>query len=309
MYIRIRLYAVSPRPEKSKTNRKISTLKRRDLHMYITGAIPAIATTQTYCVSVAEQSYRIPDTQTVANQELEQYLEKQVQAIAPEPAKAQITISQRKARSHDKNRLKWIDAKRLALTASGCIDTPEVRKWLKFLNVRNLRLSMTSAWVAVRHDLATKIKLARAKETNTTPSNVVSLSHYKQGARSAKDCARIWEAIQEYRELERQNSINIIVTAMRDAIASANWEFMRQALVSREKHKADAWALLTATEKQQLEALVPVEIRLLKAAMKRGAIASFREDDEGAMFWIWQDINAEPKLMSGTTVRNFYGIP
>ena len=281
---------------------------RSDSPLDSSGAIPAYATTQSYCVSVAEQSYCTSDTQTLANQELEQYLESQAQVIAKEPPKIGITVPQRKTRSHDKNRLKWIDAKRLALTASGCADTPEVRKWLKFLDVRNLRLSMTSAWVAVRHDLATKIKLARARATLATPSNVVSITGYKQGARSAKDCARNWEAIQEYQELERQNSINIIVTAMRDAIAAANWEFMRQALVTREKYKTDAWAMLTAQERQQLEALVPVEIRLLRAAMKRGDFASFREDDEGAMFWIWQDTSAEPKLMSGTAVRNFYGI-
>ena len=168
---------------------------------------------------------------------------------------------------------------------------------------------MTSAWVAVRHDLATKIKLARAKTTRTAPSNVVSLSHYKQGASSAKDCARNWEAVQEHREIERQHNINTIVAAMRDAIASSNWEFTRQALISREKYKADAWARLTLQERQQLEALVPVEIKLLKAALRKGAIASFNEDTEGGMFWIWTDVNCEPKLMSGTTIRNFYGIP
>lgn len=270
--------------------------------MHDTKSQGAIATTRTYC----DQAL---NTQTLANQEFEQYLESQVQEIAPEPPKPQITVPQRKARAHDKNRLRWVDAKRLVLSASGCIDTPEVKKWLKYLNIRNLKLSMTSAWVSVRHDLATKIKLARTKTTQTAPSNVISFSHYKQGARSAKDCARNWEAIQEHREMERQNHISIIVTAMRDAIASSNWEFMRQALVSREKYKADAWARLTAQEQQQLETLVPAEIRVLKAALKRGAIASFREDDEGAMFWIWQDINAEPKLMSGTTVRNLYGIP
>ena len=56
--------------------------------------------------------------------------------------------------------------------------------------------------------------------------------------------------------MERQHNIDTIVAAMRDAIASSNWEFTRQALISREKYKADAWAMLTATEKQQLEALV-----------------------------------------------------
>ena len=277
--------------------------------MYITGAIPAIATTQTDCVSIAEQSYRSPDTQILANQELEQYLESQVQEIAPEPVKAQITVPQRKARSHDKNRILWIDAKRLALIASECIDTVEVRKWLKYLNVRGLKLSMTSAWVAVRHDLATKIKIARNKLAPFSAAKVVDLAGYKQGARSLKDCAKNWTLIQEHRELERQNNINIIVTAMKDAIAASNWEFMRQTLISREQYKADAWAILTTQEQQQIEALVPDEIRLLKAALKRGAIASFREDDEGAMFWIWQDINFEPTLMSGTMVQKFYGIP
>ncbi len=164
--------------------------------MHDTKSQATIATTQAYCDHSS-------DTRTLANQELEQYLESQVQAIAPEPPKAGITIPQRKARAHDKNRLRWIDAKRLALIASECVDTSEVKKWLKYLKVTNLKLSMTSAWVAVRHDLATKIKLARTRTTQATPSNVVSLSYYKQGARSAKDCARNWEAVQEHREMER----------------------------------------------------------------------------------------------------------
>ena len=54
---------------------------------------------------------------------------------------------------------------------------------------------------------------------------------------------------------------------------------------------------------------MPVEIRLLKAALKRGAIAAFKEDEEGGMFWIWQNAETEPELFSGTTVHNFYGSP
>lgn len=227
---------------------------------------------------------------------------------APEPSKTKITVPQRKARPHDKNRLKWVDAKRLALIASGCFDTAEVRKWLKFLDVRTLRLNMTSAWVAVRHDLATKIKIARNKLAPTA-AKVVDLVGYKLGAKSAKDCAENWAAIQEHQELERRNNISIIVTTMKEAIATSNWEFLRQALVSREKYKADAWAILTATEKQQLEAIVPVEIKLLKTALKQGVIAAFNEDHEGGIFWIWQDINSPPDLVSGTTVRNIYRIP
>lgn len=261
----------------------------------------AIATTRTY-------GNRASNAQTLANQELNQYLESQAQAIAPEPPKAQITIPQRKTRSHDKNRLRWIDAKHLALMASGCADTAEVRKWLKHLNVRTLRLTMTSAWVAVRQDLATKIKIAR-NTIAPDAAKVVDLIGYKQGARSQKDCAKNWNLIQEHRDGERQDNINIVLTGMKDAIAASNWEFLRQALVSREKYKADAWELLTTTEKNAIEAIVPVEIKLLKAALKQGEIAAFKEDDEGGIFWIWHtDINSEPELVSGTTVRNFYGI-
>ncbi|HEY9780739.1 MAG TPA: hypothetical protein V6D09_11440 [Leptolyngbyaceae cyanobacterium] len=239
---------------------------------------------------------------------VQQYKAATTESNAPESPRIEITVPQRKARSHDKNRIKWIDAKRLALIASGCADTAEVRKWLKHLNVRTLRLTMTSAWVAICHDLATKIKIARNKLAPDA-AKVVDLIGYKQGARSLKDCARNWAAIEEHRQLERQNNINIVLIAMKDAIAASNWEFLRQALVSREKYKADAWRLLTTTEKNAIEAIVPVEIKLLKAALKQGAIAAFKEDDEGGIFWIWHtDINSEPELVSGTTVRNFYGI-
>lgn len=234
--------------------------------------------------------------------ELNCWQEKQVNEIAPEPIV--ITIPQRRAQYHYKDRLRWVDAKRMALAATGCVDTTEVKKWLKVLGVRHLSLRMTSAWVAVRCDLAIKIKIARNKK-GLSESKVIDLTGYKLGAKSAKDCAKNWEIMSQDREQERQNNIDIVLDAMKEAIATSNWEILRLALIDREQYKSAAWAMLSAIQKQQISELVPPELRLLKLAKKEGRIAAFKECEEGGIFWVWQTVDADPNFLASTAVSNF----
>lgn len=238
--------------------------------------------------------------QTVTS-ELNYWQEKQVSEIVPPIV---ITIPQRRAQYHCKDRLRWVDAKRMALSATGCVDTAEVKKWLKVLGVHYLSLRMTSAWVAVRCDLATKIKIARNKIASSE-SKVVDLVGYKLGARSASYCAKNCEITQQYREQERQNNVDIVFEAMKEAITTSNWEILRLALIDREQYKSAAWAMLCAIQKQQISELVPLELRLLKLAKKQGAIAAFKECKEGGIFWVWRTLDADPNFLSGTAVSNF----
>lgn len=237
--------------------------------MYITTSRLEIATTSTNCVSEAERSYR-------ANHEESAVL---------------ITVPQRKAQYHNKNRIRWIDAKRMALNASSCADTAEVRKWLKFLKVQCISLRMTSGWVAVRRDLATKIKIAKNKSLAIDFNNVVEID----------DSRKV-----EIKKSEPKSDVEIVYEAMKDAIAFSKWEFLRLALIDREQYKADAWSMLSDTEKHQLEGIVPPEIRGLKLSKKEGKIADFKEDPEGGIFWVWIDRNVEPTLLSGTSVSKYY---
>ena len=240
--------------------------------------------------------------QTVTLQ-LNYWQDKPVSEIVPPIV---ITIPQRRAQYHCKDRLRWVDAKRMALSATGCVDTAEVKKWLKVLGVRHLSLRMTSAWVAVRRELATKIKIARNKAASSE-SKVVDLVGY-MGERSASYCAKNCSITQEYREQEQQNNVDIVFEAMKEALASSNWEFLRLALIDREQYKAAAWVRLSDTEKQQILAIVPPEIRLLKKAKKEGRIATFKECEEGGIFWVWRTLDTEPNLLSGTAVYNFFRV-
>lgn len=115
-----------------------------------------------------------------------------------------ITTPQRKADPKDKNRLKWADAKRMALDATECSDTTSVRKWLNVLGVGNrLNLRMTSAWVAVRVDLAHVIKAHKAKTEQADMGKIIQMAGYKKSTLS-----------------EALTDVEIVHQAMLDAIAS-----------------------------------------------------------------------------------------
>ena len=97
-----------------------------------------------------------PDEQAIATQELVAYLEKQVEAVAPEIS-PWFKVPQRKARYNDKNRIRFKEAKEWALTHSGCSSTKEIKHYLKILGKR-YDLRYTSSWVSLRVECADAIK-------------------------------------------------------------------------------------------------------------------------------------------------------
>ena len=81
--------------------------------------------------------------------------EQQVNAIAPESK--YIKTHQRKAKLHDKQRIRRKDAKEWVLRRSGCSDTAEIKKYLKILG-KKLDLRLTSAGISVNLQFADSIK-------------------------------------------------------------------------------------------------------------------------------------------------------
>lgn len=190
----------------------------------------------------------------------------------------------------------------MALETTHCVNTQEVRRWLNTLGVGGfLNLRMTSAWVAIRVDLAIAIKSEKNKEQHMAAAKVIQMSDYRKPLERS-DIIKSQVALSQP---QPQRDVDILVQAMKDAIASNNWELLRRESINRKEHKSEAWAMLTKAEQQHIENLVPHEIKILKAAQESGAIASFAEDEEGGIFWVWETSNAEPRLLSGTAVAKF----
>ncbi len=96
----------------------------------------------------------ILSTPSIATESLYCYLEEQVQKVAPEP----ITVRtvKRKARYHDKSRIRLKDIKAEALRKCGCNSSAEIKQCLKALNV-NLDLRYTCSWIVVARQLCDAI--------------------------------------------------------------------------------------------------------------------------------------------------------
>lgn len=96
-----------------------------------------------------------------------------------------------------------------------------------------------------------------------------------------------------------------LAAAMRNAIASKDWEIFTTALYGNEKYKAEAWKQLSAQEQQQLTQLTPPQVKMLAQARKAGKIATFVEHSVGGVFYIWLDGEAEAKMMTSTALPGF----
>lgn len=99
------------------------------------------------------------DIQPIATIELNSYLERQVQALAPEPIR--VYTPQRRANYNDKARIRRSSLKDIALRQQGWGTSANVKKYLALLGIR-LDLRLTSAWVALVHELKPYIDAAKA---------------------------------------------------------------------------------------------------------------------------------------------------
>lgn len=94
-----------------------------------------------------------------AQAELNAYLESQTQVIAPEPPRIRTPI--RRAKYHDKTRIRLKQAKEVALVKCGWGTTANVKKYLAFLGL-NLDLRYTCSWVALYNEIKPQIDAAKA---------------------------------------------------------------------------------------------------------------------------------------------------
>lgn len=126
------------------------------------------------CTQFAEQA--------IANFKLLQYLEAQVNTFVDSPSPLQpIKTAQRKARLHDKQRIRLKDVKSWALKRSDCKDTAEIKKYLKILNI-SLDLRYTSAWIAINKELAEKINQIKLTGYFATPDMGCTFSECQEPA-------------------------------------------------------------------------------------------------------------------------------
>lgn len=96
----------------------------------------------------------IVDRVAIATAELETYLERQANSVAPEPIR--IRTPQRKADLKDKTRIRLKTLKNIALDEYGCTSTAQIKKLLQKLGIR-LDLRLSSAWNAIVWELRSQL--------------------------------------------------------------------------------------------------------------------------------------------------------
>ena len=100
-------------------------------------------------------------TPSIATESLYCYLEQQVQQVAPFPPEP-ITVNmvKRKARYHDKSRVRLKDIKAEALRKCGCNSSVEIKQCLLALKIK-LDLRYTCSWVTVARQLCDRVAEVR----------------------------------------------------------------------------------------------------------------------------------------------------
>lgn len=99
--------------------------------------------------------YCTQDIAAIATAELYSHLEQQVNSAAPEPIR--VRIPQRKAKYHDKTRVRLANIKAIALRDCKCSGTAEMKRRLRILGI-SLDLRLTAAWIAIGWELQDRIK-------------------------------------------------------------------------------------------------------------------------------------------------------
>lgn len=287
------------------------------------------ATTTDNCVSVAEQSYHVLDTQVIANRELNEYLESQVNSIAPEilpivPKVIQVekvgitrnssstpylvySIEDRRHCIFFKRKLLWhllqaflkaqhkIEDKIRAVISTDCFD---------------LKVMLGETWQTLFKPHVTKfVERWNNRASITAMPLAKPLTGYVMGARSAKACARNYRLIEMQRHKEQKvvisPAVEKLVLAMRNAIADQNWEILTIALYGNEQYKAEAWKQLSTQEQEQLRELTPPQVKMLAQARKAGKIAAFVEHEVSGIFFVWLHAQAHAETLTSSAVPSF----
>lgn len=305
-------------------------------------ALPqSFATTQDRCDREAPPvENRKPDTQEIADRELGQYLEKQVNAIAPQspslvPRRIQVErIGLTKNASSTPYLIYWIEQHRFSLffkrkllwqMLQEFLNTTEKIRSVVVTEHFDLNVLIGEKWKLVFKPHFTKFVERWNNKSQIEPkSEAETLKGYTIGARGAKACARNAKVIEMHRHREQKaeksemqklatsseetadtDNVQKLVEAMRRAIANENWDILAETLYGREEHKAAAWKQLTEKEQQQLTKLTPPHVRLLVQARREGKIAAFVEHSTGGVFSIWRTRESDQEIISSTALPCF----
>ncbi|MBE9015883.1 hypothetical protein IQ272_06995 [Chroococcidiopsidales cyanobacterium LEGE 13417] len=235
--------------------------------------------------------YGILEPPTIATSELYSHLEQQAQSVAPQielvPARIQV--------------------ERVGLTRNAS-STPYIvyrvkeRRCCTFFK-RQLLWQLMQAMLRAQYGVEDKIR-----SIISTPD--FSLSFFIGSS--------WWHVLKQQicRFVERANNfsrpeetisdpVEILVAAMKFAIARSNWNLVKGEIAAYPEYKAIAWSQLTRDEKQQLSALVPEAVKLLLNAKKQGAIAQYCEACEDGLYWVRVTPDSPPSLVTSCGVGNF----
>lgn len=86
---------------------------------------------------------------------------------------------QRKAKYHDKNRIRYQEMKNMALRSCGCTSSKQVKKYLQRLGY-NLDLRLTAAWIAIFRELAPQIEQLKIADTQHEPPKLIDFARRTQ---------------------------------------------------------------------------------------------------------------------------------
>ncbi|MDZ4871006.1 MAG: hypothetical protein CLLPBCKN_000394 [Chroococcidiopsis cubana SAG 39.79] len=249
--------------------------------------------------------YGILEPPTIATSELHSHLEQQAQSVAPQIELVAATIS----------------VERLGLTRNAS-STPYIvyrvkeRRCCTFFK-RKLLWQLMQAMLRAEYRIEDKIR-----SIISTPD--FSLSFFIGSSWRHVLNHQICRFVERANNLRRLESIastplsavsppeetisdpvEILVAAMKLAIAKSNWNLVKGEIAAYPEYKTIAWAQLTRDEKQQLCALVPEAVKLLVEAKRNGAIAQYCEASEDGLYWVQVTLDSPPSLVTSCGVGNF----
>ena len=245
--------------------------------------------------------YGILKTPTIATNELCSHLEQQAQSVAPQITLVAATIS----------------VERLGLTRNAS-STPYIvyrvnqHRCCTFFK-RKLLWQLMQAMLRAEYGIEDKIR-----SVTSTPDLGLSFfigSSWRhvlnqqicRFVERANNFSRPEEAMlgADTRHATIADPVQILVVAMKLAIARSNWNLVKREIAAYPDYKTIAWAQLTRDEKQHLSALVPEAVKLLFNAKKQGAIAEYIEASEDGLYWVRVTPDSQRALVTSCGVGNF----
>lgn len=233
----------------------------------------------------------ILEAPTIATSELYSHLEQQAQSVAPQIELVAATIS-----------IERVGLTRNASSTPYIVYRVRDRRCCTFFK-RKLLWQLMQAMLRAQYGIEDEIR-----SVTSTPD--FGLSFFIGSS---------WRHVLNHqicRFVERANNfsrpsvtisdpVEILVAAMKLAIARSNWNLVKGEIAAYPEFKAIAWSQLTRDEKQQLCVLVPEAVKLLVEAKRNGAIAQYWEASEDSLYWLQVTPDSPPSLVTSCGVGNF----